>query len=184
MIDVRIRRATVDDAVAIARVRVDTWRNTYRGIIPQGYLDAMTVEGSATLWDKALSAGHERSQVFVAEDAEGVMGFAAGIVLPEPKHGYDGELAAVYLLPRYQRMGLGAKLVGITADALGARGVAGMIAWVITGNKGARAFYEALDATPVVEQPFEWDGMDLMETGYGWNDLPALAEATRGRDTH
>ena len=56
MIDVRIRRATVDDAVAIARVRVESWRTTYRGMIPQPYLDGMCVEASATLWDKSLAA--------------------------------------------------------------------------------------------------------------------------------
>jgi hypothetical protein len=32
----------------------------------------------------------------------------------------------------------------------------------------------------LVEQPFQWDGLDLVEAGYGWRDLPALAEACRG----
>ena len=33
-----IRPAEIDDAAAIARVHVDTWRSTYAGIIPQHYL--------------------------------------------------------------------------------------------------------------------------------------------------
>jgi len=45
---------------------------------------------------------------------------------------------------------------------------------VIAGNKAARAFYERLAAELLVEQPFTWDGMDLVEAGYGWRDLPAL----------
>src|SRR5665213_1262252 len=139
MIDVRIRRATVDDAVAIARVRVESWRTTYRGMIPQAYLDAMTVEASATLWDKSLSAGSERSQVFVAEDADGVLGFSAGIVLPEPKLGFDADLAAVYLRPAYQRLGLGSKLLGVTAAALAAQKAASLIVWVIAPATGPRA---------------------------------------------
>jgi hypothetical protein len=48
---------------------------------------------------------------------------------------------------------------------------------VIAGNKGARAFYERLGAELLVEQPFQWDGMDLVEVGYGWRDLGALAAA-------
>ena len=174
MIDVRIRRAGADDAVAIARVRVESWRTTYRGIIPQSYLDSMTVEASATLWDKSLSAQSERSQVFVAEDAEGVLGFAAGVVLPEPKLGFEADLAAVYLRPAYQRLGLGSKLVGVTASALLAQKALSMVVWVIAANKPARDFYLTLGAELVVEQPFQWDGMDLVEAGYGWRDLPAL----------
>jgi GNAT superfamily N-acetyltransferase len=184
MIDIRIRRASVDDAVAIARVRVESWRTTYRGMIPQAYLDGMSVEASATLWDRTLSAQSPRSQVFVAEDADGVLGFAAGAVLPEAKHGFDAELAAIYLKPAYQRLGLGSKLLGVTAAALVAQQVAGMIVWVIAGNKGARAFYEGHGAELIVEQPFQWDGMDLVEAGYGWRDLPALVAATRDAAVH
>jgi GNAT superfamily N-acetyltransferase len=181
---VRIRRASVDDAVAIARVRVDSWRATYRGMIPQAYLDGMSVEASATLWDRTLSARSERSQVFVAEDAEGVLGFAAGVVLPEPKLGFDAELAAIYLRPAYQRLGLGTRLLGVTAAALAAQKAAAMIVWVIAGNKAARGFYEAEGAELLVEQPFQWDGMDLVEAGYGWRDLPALVTATRDAAIH
>ena len=52
-----------------------------------------------------------------------------------------------------------------------------MIVWVIASHKQARAFYEALGAQLLVEQAFEWDGMDLLEAGYGWRDLTALAAA-------
>jgi hypothetical protein len=33
-----IREARLDDALAIARVHVDTWLSTYRGIVPEDYL--------------------------------------------------------------------------------------------------------------------------------------------------
>ena len=46
--------------------------------------------------------------------------------------------------------------------------------WVITENKAARVFYEAFGAELLVEQPFQWDGKDLMEAGYGWRDLDAV----------
>ena len=35
-----IRPDDVSDAVAIARVHVDSWRTTYAGIVPDDYLDA------------------------------------------------------------------------------------------------------------------------------------------------
>ena len=59
-----------------------------------------------------------------------------------------------------------------------AQGATGLLVWVIAGNQPARRFYEQLGATLLAEQPFSWDGMDLVEVGYGWRDLSALATAT------
>ena len=179
MIPVTVRAATVDDAVAIARVRVESWRSTYKGMIPQAYLDGMSVEASAALWDKALAAANHRTHTFVAEDPDGIVGFSSGVLLTEPKQGFVSELAAIYLRPAYQRNGLGRRLVGVVAEALVAQGATNMIVWVIAANAQARKFYAALGAELVIEQPFQWDGMDLLEAGYGWNDLAALIQQAR-----
>jgi hypothetical protein len=50
MSGIAIRRARPADAPAIARVRIDSWRSTYRGIMPDAYLDGMQVEASTALW--------------------------------------------------------------------------------------------------------------------------------------
>ena len=76
-----------------------------------------------------------------------------------------------------QRTGLGRRLVGAVAAAQRSHGATAMIAWVIAANKAARTFYEALGGELVQEQPFTWDGMDLIEAGYGFRDLPALIAA-------
>ena len=47
---------------AIAQVRVDAWRTTYRGLIPDAYLAAMTVEDSTALWDTRARRGAEQDQ--------------------------------------------------------------------------------------------------------------------------
>jgi len=98
-------------------------------------------------------------------------------MLAEPKHDLDAELTAVYLAPDAQRAGIGRRLVAAVAAAQRAHGAHGLIVWVIAANKAARAFYERLGAEILVEQPFTWDGMDLVEAGYGWRDLTALAAA-------
>ncbi|HQR11349.1 MAG TPA: GNAT family N-acetyltransferase [Casimicrobiaceae bacterium] len=175
MSDIAIRPATPADAAAIARVRVDAWRTTYKGMIPDAYLAAMKVEDSTALWEKILLAEPNSTSVFVASDAVGVVGFAAGHMLAEPKHGFNAELSAVYLVRDAQRAGVGARLVATVAAAQRAHGATGLIVWVIAGNRPARAFYEKLGAELLVEQPFNWDGMDLVETGYGWRDIDSLA---------
>ncbi len=177
-----IRLATPTDATAIAQVRVMSWRTTYRGMIPAAYLEAMKVEDSAALWSRVLTAAPNTTSTFVAEADGLVVGFASGLMLPEPRLGFDAELSAVYLDREYQRQGIGQRLVARVATAQQSHGATGLIVWVIAGNKGARAFYERLGAELLVEQPFNWDGMDLVEAGYGWRDLPALvarADPTR-----
>ncbi len=179
MTAIALRRAVAGDAPAIARVRIESWRTTYRGMIPDAYLDGMQVDASTAIWDRVLTAGPSTTSVFVAEHAGEVVGFASGAMLAEPKYGIDAELVAIYLRREFQHVGLGRRLVGAVVDAQSAYGATGLLTWVIAGNKPARAFYERLGGELLVEQPFQWDGMDLVEAGYGWRDLPALAEACR-----
>ena len=180
MTAIALRRATAGDAPAIARVRVDSWRTTYRGMIPDAYLDAMQVDASTATWERVLTAGPNTTSVFVAEHADAIVGFASGAMLKEPKYGIDAELVAIYLRREFQHVGLGRRLVGSVVDAQSGYGARGLLTWVIAGNKAARTFYERLGGELLVEQPFQWDGMDLVEAGYGWRDLIALADACRG----
>ena len=181
---ITIRRATPDDAEAIARVRIDGWRRSYKGLVPQAYLDSMSVPASLPMWQRVLDAPSDVASVYVAEKDADVVGFAAGNRLAEPKHGFDSELTAIYLAQDIQRRGLGRRLAGTIGAERAAHGATGMIVWVLAGNKAARAFYEALGAELVVEQPFEWDGMPLVEAAYGWRDLAALVGAAGLKALH
>ena len=174
---IAIRRATPQDAPAIADVRIASWRHTYRGLIPDSYLDGMQLEHSIALWDRVLTAGKNNTSVFVAENDGVVVGFAAGNMLAEPRYELDAEVSAAYVRREFQRAGIGRRLVAAVAAAQREHGAHGLIVWVIAGNKGARAFYEGLGATLLVEQPFEWEGMPLVEAGYGFADIDALIEA-------
>jgi ribosomal protein S18 acetylase RimI-like enzyme len=83
----------------------------------------------------------------------------------------------------YQHAGIGRRLVGAVAQAQRLHGANGLIVWTIAGNKAARDFYEALGGALLVEQPFEWDGMPLVEAGYGFtsiDELIAACDATAG----
>lgn len=169
--DVVIRRATVADAGVIAAVRIDSWRTTYRGIIPDDYLDGMKIEESTAIWSRILSATSNAANVFVAEVDGEVLGFAAGMTLAEAKLGFDSELSAIYLEPSVQRAGIGRKLVAHVAAALASAGANNMLVWVLADNRPARQFYEMLGAELLAEQPFSWDGLELQEAGYGWRTI-------------
>jgi len=175
-----VRAAAATDAPAIARVRIDAWRSTYRGMIPDAYLDGMSVDESESHWRRILQAAPGRFSVFVAVEGEAVVGFAAGHMLEPPKLGCDAELSAIYLRADRRRTGIGRRLAGTVAAAQRGHGATALLTWVIAGNRPARAFYEALGAELLVEQPFQWDGIDLVETGYGFRDLDRLVAACGG----
>ncbi len=178
--DVAIRRARPEDARGIAQVRVDAWRVTYRGLIPDAYLDGMTVEASEAHWRRILEAAPNTTSVFVAAAGDEIVGFAAGLMRDPPKLGCNAELSAIFLRPDRKRTGIGRRFVGTVAAAQRNHGATALLTWVIAGNRPARAFYESLGAELVLEQPFQWDGMDLVEAGYAFRDLDRLVASCGG----
>lgn len=173
--EITIRRATAEDAQAIAELRVDVWLETYRGIMPDDYLDDMSVDQSEELWQRVLSADFaSRAAVLVAVRGGEIVGFAAGFLMAEERHGADAELNAVYLRKDARRAGWGRCLVNQVANACRGLGAHAMLAWVMQENKGACRFFESLGAELVVEQSFVWDEVEMIEVGYIWSELTAL----------
>ena len=184
--EISLRRATVTDAEAIAAVRVEAWQTTYRGMIPDTYLDEMRVEDSFLHWKQILQAlptAGDRVCVYVAESEGHVIGFASGMLLPEAKFGMQAELTAIYLRPAWQRSGIGRRMVQKVARTLQAQGAESLLVWVISGNSIARNFYDELGGVLLHEQAFNWDGIDLTEVGYGWRDLSVLMAAVNAMPT-
>ncbi|CAL61037.1 putative Acyl-CoA N-acyltransferase (Nat) [Herminiimonas arsenicoxydans] len=177
MTEITFRPATADDAAAIAALRVDSWRATYRGVMPDAYLDGMRAEESATMWSQVLLANVPTISIFVAVAGDEIVGFAAGMLLMPAKFELNAELTAIYLKPIAQRGGVGRRLLALVAGALQQQGASGLLVWVIADNQAARQFYEQLGAELLIEQPFTWDGLNLMEAGYGWRDMAALQQA-------
>ncbi|MEB0139100.1 MULTISPECIES: GNAT family N-acetyltransferase [unclassified Undibacterium] len=174
---VSLRRATVADAAAIAAVRIEGWQTSYRGIMPDSYLDNMQLADSLLHWKQILQALPQvdaRVCVYVAESEGAVIGFASGMLLEPAKLGMQGELTAVYLLPQWQRAGIGRRLLQKVARTLQAQGAQNLLVWVIADNAPARNFCEELGALALQEQAFSWDGLDLTELAYGWRDLAVL----------
>jgi ribosomal protein S18 acetylase RimI-like enzyme len=178
---VSIRLATTTDAAAIARVHVETWRSTYRGVVPEAYLAALSPVARAAVWRTLLTAASGARFVLVATDgADAVVGFAAaGPSNTVPS--YRSELSAIYILPAFQRLGLGQALVRGAAVRLVAVGMSSMVAWVLEANTRARHFYERLGGAPIGRQAVTLGGARLVEMAYGWAQLSVLL-APKDRD--
>jgi len=172
---VTIRPAKPSDAKAIARIHVETWRNTYAGILPDSYLTGLSVAERVKFWH-AILARRDRGLTIVAEDAEaGVIGFGnAGPARREelPKDSdWSGEIYTLYLLPDWHGMGIGRQLLESLLDRLKRLGRTRVVLWVVEANP-TRFFYEAMGGRLVARRREPFAGVMLDELAYGW-DLTA-----------
>jgi GNAT superfamily N-acetyltransferase len=164
-----VREAETGDAAAIANVHVASWRTTYRGLLPDEFLESLSQEHYTERWRRTL--GDPASRVYVAEKAEGVIGFAFGGRERAGETGYRGELYAIYVLQEAQRHGHGRRLVEAVVGGLRELELPDMIVWVLRENAPARRFYERLGGVYVREQPITIDSTMLTEVSYGWRRL-------------
>jgi len=163
----------------MARVHVETWKSTYRGMVPDERLDQLTVEND-------IAGGFGRSLLdpppgvaqFVAEStADGIVGFAMGCPVRQPEPGFTGELGSIYVLRSYQGGGVGTALVREVARHLLRTGHSTMVVWVLKENP-YRRFYERLGGVLGRSRmdPSRIAGMPVAEVSYGWTDLHRLAD--------
>src|ERR1700730_1563513 len=104
-----IRLADLDDAPGIAHVHVASWRTTYRGLLPDEFLESLSESGYEDRWRRNIAEG--TNTVHVVEEDGGVVGFASGGRERAGESGYSGELYAIYMLDNAQRRGYGRELV-------------------------------------------------------------------------
>ncbi|MDQ3712080.1 MAG: GNAT family N-acetyltransferase [Acidobacteriota bacterium] len=171
-----IREAKESDAADIARLQVDAWRTTYKGIVPDTYIASLAYERKEQSWRKILGSC-ESDFTFVAETSdEQIVGFASAGEIEEPERDFAGELIAIYLLEDYQCQGIGKLLVEAVTQRFIQQKVTSMIVWVFTENP-FRAFYESLGGKYVSEKQTEIGGASLVEVAYGWKNLEILLES-------
>jgi ribosomal protein S18 acetylase RimI-like enzyme len=173
-----VRPATLDDAAAIARVHVASWRTTYRGLLPDDFLSSLSEESYTDRWRRVIRDG--LSRVFVVEEQlrgqrrfsdDEVVGFASCGRERAGESSFAGELYAIYVLDRAQRHGHGRELVRAAAGALKEMKLPDMIVWVLRDNAPARRFYERLGGVYVRSQPITIGTTTLEEVSYGWRNI-------------
>ena len=124
----KIRQAKLQDAQAIARVMVDTWRTTYAGIVADSFLQSLSYQERETRW-RELLAIEEAGERFtwVAEDDEGrIVGYiSGGAERSGEEPGYSGELYAIYIDQRCQMIDIGGE--SLEEVAYGWRDVSSLI---------------------------------------------------------
>ncbi len=166
-----IRAGRPEDAEAIARVHVETWRSTYAGLVPDHYLLGMSVQGQALRWKKLLRRLPPGQGVLVAESPAGaVVGFGSWSRARNRPPPASGEIQTLYVASDWQGQGLGRALLAGLLDGLTAAGHSDAYLWVLAENP-SRFFYERQGGHRVAEQVEAFAGTRLLEYAYRWAPL-------------
>lgn len=167
------------DAPDLARMHVESWRESYPGLVPEAMLAALSVEARTAAWRRILAEPGQAAGVFVAALDGRIVGFGSyGAQRAEAlrARGYAGEISALYVLKAFQRRGLGARLLFRMAFRLEVSGLQAASLWVLRDNLPARRFYERCGGELLGEREDVRPQGALHEVAYGW---PAVARLLR-----
>lgn len=138
---VTIRKASLEDTPAIARIINASWRAAYTGIVPQEVLDALSDEKKQSQLAAGLERSPEMSYYLLEHD-----GTPVGAACLHPAREEDlpeaGEFSFFYLLPAFWRSGYGTLLLAHVEREAKTRGYPILCCWTLEENARAIAFYE------------------------------------------
>ena len=102
----KIRYAVLSDAEDIAVINVTTWKIAYKGLIPDEFL------ANRNLNDKRIEnikkqIKNQYNICLVAEQNNKITGYCIGGLPRQYNDVFQFELRAFYVLPEYQRTGIG-----------------------------------------------------------------------------
>ena len=148
----RIRAAGTNDIEKIAALYVANHRETYRGLLPEEYFDALTPACAGEKWRNYLrEPGHK---LWVACEEDRFLGFSAGTAdaaLPD-----TWLLDSLHVAGEARGKGVGTALVRANGAHAVDAGFRRMSVCIVRGNENARRLYVKLGAEhhAFFEDPF------------------------------
>jgi 2-(1,2-epoxy-1,2-dihydrophenyl)acetyl-CoA isomerase len=127
-------------ARGVAECHIASWRESYRGIVPDPVLGAFDLDECETGWRRMLDAG---CPVHVALTDDEVIGFACARAARDPEPPAPTELHAMYVRGAYHGSGVADALIDA---AIGPAAACSL--WVFDRYPRAIAFYRKHGFTP------------------------------------
>jgi GNAT superfamily N-acetyltransferase len=169
-----IRPLELADARAAASLHIETWLDTYRGLLPDSELDALNLNDSLAKWNRILNQSDPKMRLLsVGAFQSGELVGIAGAGMPRDSWGYDSELWAINIPKRFQKMGAGKALLRACVQHALSFGAGNMYLYCLVGNDNAMQFYHHLGAVDT-ERIKMHEGSQ--ERALVWNDLRVLAQ--------
>lgn len=131
-----IVNVTEDIASRVSHIYAQSWKHTYKDIIPQQFLDELSNERWTPLLQDSSYKG------YVLKDKEELIATSSiSSARDEAMEGW-GEIVSIYVLPGYLHKGYGKILLHHVIEQLQSYGFDKFYLWVLKDNVCARSFYE------------------------------------------
>lgn len=102
----KIRHAILSDSESIAIINVITWKDAYKGLLPDDFLANRNLSDTRIEYIKNQIENQD-DICLVAELNNKIVGFCIGGLPRQYNDIFEFELRAFYVLPDYQRKGIG-----------------------------------------------------------------------------
>ena len=114
MKNIEIRKAEVNDAEKVVDVNFNSWETTYGGIFKQDVFERRKLNKDKNIawWKQHLAGEHD---VYVALVAGKLVGYMDFYRESRTHEGY-AEIASIYILKDYQKMGIGRRFFEIAIE--------------------------------------------------------------------
>ncbi|MFL5784696.1 MAG: GNAT family N-acetyltransferase [Bacteriovoracaceae bacterium] len=138
----KIRNVKLSDIKALAVIHYECWMKTYSGILPEKYLQSLTLASFEKRWTSGMAVNDDVIRLVSLENSQPI-GFIVGLEnrFPEKCPEADGEIWALYVDPDHWAKGHGKKLFEEFKKRLKRKNI---LVWVLAANTRGRKFYEAM----------------------------------------
>jgi ribosomal protein S18 acetylase RimI-like enzyme len=161
-----VRPASWDDIEGMARVSIDTWRLTYKDILPKAYLERLRPVRQETQRSRMMHAPGVHHFVAIEPSAGEVVAFVS--CGPTRNGGSaPGEIYELYVQNGFQGRGLGRRLFRAAMDRLARDGHERLVVWVLNENPNFN-FYPRMGGWLHARKTIRVGGRAVEETAYLW----------------
>jgi len=145
---IRLRNAQFSDYAAIAKLHSDNWKETYRGILSDHYLDHEIDKDRLDTWYQRLKSPADNQFITIAISDDVIVGFCCVFLNDDPAYG--SLIDNLHVAPEFRWSGIGKMLVKDSARYVCEKADnKKMYLWVFEENKNARIAYEYMGGTNV-----------------------------------
>lgn len=164
-----IRNATINDIEEVAKLHIESWYETYSGIISQNYLENMR-NNLVKRIDRMKNEFSLRTMIVATINNE-IVGFSEFVFSNEfsKELDIDCELCGLYIKNGYKNLGLGSKMFEYVIKLFKEDNKKKMGLWCLKENIPAISFYKKKGGIPTTEKNFTIEEQEYSEVSFTYH---------------
>jgi ribosomal protein S18 acetylase RimI-like enzyme len=166
-----IEFASLNDCDAIAELHARSWKEAYRGMLSDHYLDYKVDDDRLQTWRSRFAKPKYNQKVICVRKSQRIVAFACAFFCDDDEHGTF--IDNLHVAAECRNQGLGAVLVRRVINmSIEQYEESRVFLWVLASNQSAINFYERIGGTRIEEA--YWtppDGGNYLKYRYVWNRL-------------